>query len=189
MPRYIDGTTQSELDLRYVGMALLCQITLTSGVLYVWSGYGDLAWNGNTYLGMGKLAKVGTVQEDSGVVAQGMSIGLEGVSSDDLSDALADVTQGQPANLYVVLLDANRNIIGTPIASYAGLTDAVSVSQDPDGNCGVSIALENRLTQLQRNREYRWTNAQMQELYPAEQGFIYTANLQNYIALWGDTSF
>lgn len=189
MPRYIDPTTAAELDLSNLSLGLLCAITLTSGTLYLHSGYGNIDYGGNTYLGVGKFAGVGTVQEDTSVISQGMSISLEGITSDDLSDALTDITQGQPATLLVVLLDGNWNVVGTPIAAYAGLTDAVGIQQNPDGTSNISVALENRLTQLQRNREYRWTNAQMQELNPGEQGFIYTANLQNYVALWGDTNF
>jgi hypothetical protein len=47
--------------------------------------------------------------------------------------------------------------------------------------------VENRLTQLQRDRTYRWTQAQQAELYPGDTGFLYTADLADYVALWGNT--
>lgn len=194
MPRYLPSGVAAELDLSALTMGLLCELTLASGPLYLYSGFGNIEYNGNTYLGVGTFGVVGTVQEDTSVIAQGMSIGLEAVppqadQQNALADALQDINQGQPCTLLVVLLSGYQQVVGAPIAAYAGLTDAVSVRHNPDGTCSLTLALENRLTQLQRGREYRWTNAQMQELYPGEQGFIYTANLQNYVALWGDSNF
>jgi hypothetical protein len=58
---------------------VLAQLTLKSGVVYVWSGVGDLVWNGNTYTGVGYLGKVGEITEASAVQAEGTTLTLSGI--------------------------------------------------------------------------------------------------------------
>ncbi len=185
MPRNVDVATLNALASGVVNIGILADIALTTGPIYCWTGYGNLTYNGNTYLGLGNMSDISPSSESSVVIAQGLSLTLTGIGS-DISEALTDITQGQPVTLYMVVLDAAGNIIGSPITTYQGQTDTVQVIDDPNGTCTVVLQVENRLTQLQRNRAYRWTNAQMQELNPAEQGFMYTANLSDYVAEWGN---
>lgn len=186
MSRGINPTTLAALGQKVVPLAVMVDITLSSGVMYLWTGYGSITYSGNTYVGLGNLTSIGNSSEASVVIAQGLTLTLSGIGT-DISEALTDITQGQPVYVYLAVLSGN-SIVGEPFATYVGQTDAVSIIDDPDGTCSVTVEVENRLTQLQRNRAYRWTSAQMQQLNPSEQGFIYTANLSDYVALWGNSS-
>jgi len=185
MPRNINTEALAALQTGNVRLAILISMQISTGTAYVWTGYGDITYNGNTYLGMGTLLNISNIGESNTVVSQGVTLTLDGVSPTNISQALTDVPQGGTVYIYLVFLTAANEVIGAPITTFSGQTDGITITENPDGDCSVSVDVENRLTQLQRDRTYRWTMAQQAELYPGDQGFLYTANLQDYVALWG----
>ena len=185
MSRNINPESLAALQTGNVRLAILISMAISSGTAYVWTGYGNIVYNGNTYLGMGTLLNISNIAESNTVVSQGVTLTLDGVSPDNISQALTDVPQGGAVYIYLVFMTAANAIIGVPITTFSGQTDGITINENPDGDCSVSLDVENRLTQLQRDRTFRWTMAQQAELYPGDQGFLYTANLQDYVALWG----
>ena len=184
MPRSIDPTTSTSLTQPIVPIAIMVDIQIAAGPIYAWSGYGDLIYNGITYLGIGKLGKISLVQETNSVYASGAQITLEGIDSTDLTEALSDITIGQPVSIYFAVLNAAGQIAGTPITIFAGLTDQVSISESID-NCSITIDVESKLAQLQRNREYRYTDQMQRFLHPGDGAFRYVNLLTNYVGSWG----
>lgn len=79
MPRNLDPTLAAGLSNGVIQPAFLAMLTFNSGVEYVWSGVGDLVFNGHTYKGLGQLASVGAITEASAVQADGTSVTLAGI--------------------------------------------------------------------------------------------------------------
>jgi hypothetical protein len=64
---------------------LLVDLNFTTPV-HVWTGVGDLVWNGKTYKGVGTLGSVSTVGESSEIEAQGITLTLSGIPAELLAD-------------------------------------------------------------------------------------------------------
>jgi hypothetical protein len=168
-------------------MGVLVSIATLSGTVFAWTGYGNVVYNGNTYLGLGALTNMSAIAESSSVISQGVTLTLNGVDPTNISEALTDIPQGGDVYILFVVLDDCNNVVGVPIVSFAGQTDGITITEDASGLSSIALDVENRLTQLQRDRTYRWTQAQQCELYPGDTGFLYTADLQDYVAVWGNT--
>jgi len=84
--RNLDATLAGALSAGLIQPAVLVMLTLQSGVEYVWSGIGDLVWNGITFKGVGTLGSIGPIGEGSAVKADGTTVTLSGIglSSVDL---------------------------------------------------------------------------------------------------------
>lgn len=76
MDRGLDPSMAAALGDGVIMPAFLAQLTLNSGTEYVWSGLGDLIWNGQTWKGLGDLAGLAEIAEASTVMAQGTSVSL-----------------------------------------------------------------------------------------------------------------
>jgi hypothetical protein len=187
VPRNINPTVLVALSTGNVRMGILVSIETLSGTAYAWTGYGNVIYNGNTYLGLGALTNISAISESSSVISQGVTLTLDGVNPTNISEALTDIPQGGDVYVLFVVLDGNNNVIGVPIVSFAGQTDGIVIKEAPDGTSSIALDVENRLTQLQRDRTYRWTQAQQAELFPGDTGFLFTADLQDYVCLWGNT--
>jgi len=192
MPRNINPEVLVAIASGNVRMGILVSIVTLSGTVYAFTGYGDVVYGGNTYLGLGALTDISAISESSSVTSQGVALTLNGVDPTNISEALTDIPQGGAVSILFVVLDANNNVVGVPIVSFAGQTDGIVIKESPDGTSpdgtsSITLDVENRLTQLQRDRTYRWTQAQQTELFPGDTGFLYTADLADYVALWGNT--
>lgn len=79
MSRNLDTSLQAALTNSNITLAVLAALTFKSGVMYAWSGVGDLVYNGNTYKGVGMLGSVSAINEGTDVQADGMTVTLSGI--------------------------------------------------------------------------------------------------------------
>src|ERR1700722_8025723 len=141
-------------------------LTLTSGVVYVWTGAGSITWNGQTWLGAGDLLTI-SVQEDGATVeARGIGVTFSGFDPTLLTDCLSDYKLGEPVNVYLGLLSSG-SLVADPICSWSGRTDQPTI--DFDGTkASITIACENRLVDLNRAVDRRWTHDDQQRDNPGD---------------------
>jgi hypothetical protein len=118
MSRNLDPTLASALDNGTIQPAFLAMLTLKSGVEYVWSGVGDMVFNGQTYKGVGDLGSIGPITEGISVQADGTTVTLSGIglSQIDLPVVIPPTIPGYTPPLGSFLAIAAP----TPIVSSAG---------------------------------------------------------------------
>jgi hypothetical protein len=183
--RGIDIATAAAMAAPNVTMALLAEIHFASDIAYVWTGYGTLVAAGHSWLGLGKLASVSTIQEGSTVQADGITLGLEGVDASMISEALGEIQQGLPCIISMAFFNSTtRAIIGSPVVCFSGRVDAPTIEESTE-TCTITIACENRMALLNQQHERRYTDQEQRRDYPNDRGFEYVSLIQNYVATWG----
>ncbi len=163
--------------------AFLASLTFTDGVANLWTGVGDLAWNGVTFRGLGSLAEVSTISEGSDVQSEGIHLTLSGIDSSLMGEALGNVRTGLPATVYFALFDVNNNLIPSPAICYRGLVDQPQISID-GSSMTINLALENSFTNMGRAQFSRYTSAEQHRFYPGDNGFIFVESLANAAFKW-----
>jgi len=188
--RNLDSGTIAAISASTVLPAIFLYGLFSDGAVYVWSGIGNISWNGQTWIGLGMpggecLGAISTISEDSALQAQGTSVTLSGIDSTMLTHALTAVVQGNPVKIWINLFDTNLNVIGTVLA-YQGLMDQPTIDEGGD-KCSITIAIENRLSDLQRAQSRRWTDQEQRSRYPNDDGFKFANTIINWWATWGGT--
>lgn len=188
MSRGLDAGTIAAISSPLVRPAIFLYGRFTDGDVYVWSGAGNFSWNGQTWVGLGTpggecLGAISTISEDSALQAQGMSITLSGIDSTMLTHALTAVQQGAPVKVWINLFDDAMGVIGSVFA-YQGLMDQPTIDEGGD-KCSITIAVENRLSDLQRAQGRRWTDQEQRSRYPTDDGFKFANTIINFYATWG----
>lgn len=181
--REMSSTAASLLQSSYLRLAVFVEMHFLSSVEYVWSGRGPVAWNGQTWQGLGDLGQIGTITEDSTLTAQGLTLSLSGIRPDLLSEALTEVQQGLPCKLYLVFADEGGNPVDS-IMAYAGRMDQPSIEEGTDTGT-VTISIENRLSDLQRAPFRRLTDQDQRLRYPNDDGFKFVNCLLDWNGSWG----
>jgi hypothetical protein len=184
MARDLTASVQAAIDAAEVKPFLLFEGNFSSGTVRMWSGYGDLSWNGFTWVGAGNLAAVSPVNENDEIRANGITVSLSGIPSEMISLVLNEVGQGRLGRLYIGFLDASDAIIADPILSFEGRLD-VPALEDNGETAMITITYESRLIDLQRARESRYTNEEQKRLYPGDVGFEFVPYLQDVVLNWG----
>jgi hypothetical protein len=161
-------------------------ITFATGITHIWSGVGNLLYTGNTYLGVGTMGKVGRISEGVSVTASGTTLSLSGIDPTFYEDTINDINLGAPAVVYMALLNTSTGgIIGAPLPLFSGLVDQPTITEDDD-TITVMIALETRLTNLQRANVRRYTSADQRNFVSLSDSFFdYVEQLNDVAELWG----
>ncbi|TXH19018.1 MAG: hypothetical protein E6R03_01225 [Hyphomicrobiaceae bacterium] len=182
---------------------LLGAAEFDSGTVRMWSGIGNLIWDGETWLGGGSLLGISEISETREIEARGTSITLSGIPSALLSVALAEDYQDRPLKLWLGFLtpeswgdfssefgdDFSRRysggeVIADPVLLFSGRMDVMEISESGE-TAQITIGVENRLIDLRKVRERRFTPEDQKSVYPDDKGFDFVPVIQDAPLLWG----
>lgn len=187
MSRDLTAAMQSAVQADVVRPILIVKIATAGGDVRVWSGYGDLTFNGEIYQGTGTLGGVSNIQESADLQANGITFSLSGVPSDLISTALGQMRQGMNAQMWFGALDVSTGqLIADPYELFTGFTDVPSIDEGAE-TATISITVENRLIDLERPRTRRYTKEDQNLDYPGDLGFDFVPSLQDKEIIWGRT--
>jgi hypothetical protein len=182
--RDLTSAMASAIPEQLIQVALLADMEFDSGTVYAWTGIGDLSYNSQTYQGVGHFGSISPVSESTDLTANGVTLTLSGVPSALLSAVLGSVTHNNEVTLRLALIDSNGALVVDPYILFKGLMDIPSISDTGETSI-IQIQVENRLIDLQRKREIRYTNEAQLALYTGDVGLEYVASLQDKEINWG----
>lgn len=200
---FVDGLQQNVV---YPFFAV--DINFQSGPLYFWTGYGELALEGKTYLGVGNLVNISAVEETTEIEAKGAVVTMTGIPSSFLSLALAEPYQGRECKIYFGLWIKN-NFITTEATDtitaenlfefvtendtrylaeiFSGELDQMNISEEGSTST-IAVTAENIMIKLERPVVLRFTNEDQKSRFPADKGLEFVAGLQDKEVFWGKAS-
>ena len=155
--------------------------------LYLWSGFGDLTFNGKNYLGVGNLLSISAVDESTDLTATGASIVLSGIQSPFLAIARDEDYQGRPITIYLGALDDTGDLIASPTVLFSGFMDVMTISEAGETST-ISVTAENKLIAFDRSYVRRYTAEDQKIDYPNDMGFEFVAKIADQEIIWGRAS-
>ena len=93
--RDIDPSLVTILEGKNIDLALLAQMDFDSGILYMWTGLGDLVWDGKTFIGGGNVIGVSPTEETQDMQAKTLEFTLSGVPEEQIALALLEKTRNR----------------------------------------------------------------------------------------------
>ncbi|OOY31581.1 hypothetical protein [Thioclava sp. F36-6] len=156
------------------------------GTVRLWTGDigTNFIWDGKEWAGAGTLLGFSNIEETNDVVASGISVSLSGVPVDMVAIVIAEAEQNAPGTLWIGFMSEDWHLLADPELVFSGLLDVPTIEDGAD-TCTVTISYESQLIDLQREREWRYTNESQQVLYPGDKGFEYVTSIQNKTVNWG----
>jgi hypothetical protein len=183
MTRVLSEATTAAVQARVVRPALLADLAFGSGNLRLWTGIGDLVWNGVVFTGAGGLVGISEVEEATEVRATTTTLTLSGVSADMVAIALADTWQGRPADLYLALFDEAGALLSDPITVRTARMDQLTWTEG--GTASFALTLEDELADITRVQERRYTDRDQQGEFPGDLINEYVVASQRQVIRWG----
>lgn len=182
--RSLSSAYITALDEQVKRPAIFVELSFGSGFVRAWSGVGPFMLSGDTYTGVGTLGSISVIRESSSLQANGVTLGLSGISSSVLAAVLAEQFQGRAATIRLGLLDESDALIGgsAPVI-WSGRMDTAEITASGE-TCSVAIACESRVVAFRRSRERRWTHEEQLADYPDDTGFRFIAGLQDTQIIW-----
>jgi hypothetical protein len=183
MPRPLSTAMLAWLNGSVLPVALFFEGTFVTGTVYMWTGYGSITWNGNTWLGIGTMGGVTTIDEGSTVEAKGIAVTLSGFDATTLANVLGEFQLGLPMTVYLVGFNDGA-IIDNPLIAFSGRMDKPDISVD--GTQGkIQIACESRLLDMNVAVDRRYTADDQQRDWPGDLGFNSVNSIQEMTIYFG----
>ena len=130
------------------------------------------------------MAGISPIIETGDVKARGMTVTLEGISSELLVEVLGHAKRTLPGTLWLGLLNANGAVIADPFQAFKGRLDKPAI-EDGAETSKIMISYENRLIDLERPRVRRFTSEDQHIDYPDDEGFDFVPSVQEWNGKWG----
>jgi hypothetical protein len=165
--------------------AILVQLGFATGTAYIWSGVGNLTWEGNTYLGIGTLGTISSTEEGSDIMAKGITLSLSGIDPTLLADALQELQLGQPVVVILLLYSGpGGSIISTPFSVWNGRMDQPEILVS-GSSATITLKAESRLLDMNVPGERRLTLEDDNLLTPGDLGMSFVFAIQEANIYWG----
>jgi len=155
-----------------------------TSTIRLWTGMDDLTIGGATYTGAGDLLSISDVEETQELMSSGITLTLSGMDDTVLNYALTENYQNRPITLYLGYLAGSTNETVGTLTLFKGRMISMSVNDNPDGS-SVILDCENRLIDLNRPSNLRYTKDSQEFLFSGDKGFDRVASLQDKEIVWG----
>ena len=186
MSRTLTSAMQAVATSEVVRPIVLVQCDFDSGALNLWNGIGNLTVSSVDYVGAGTLLSISTMKESADLAANGMTVTLSGITEPLISKARDEDYQGRELKVLLGAMDSTNSIIASPVILFSGFMDTMTI-QDSAETATISVSVENRLIEFQRNRIRRYTSEDQKIDYPTDKGLEFVAEISEKEIVWGRT--
>lgn len=150
----------------------------------LWTGIDDITVDGETYTGAGTLLGIGEIEDTMEVKSSNCTFTLSGMDTTVLNLALSEDVQNRKITMLMGYLSGGSNESAGEIVLFSGRMTNLTVNDDPNGMT-IAINAENRLVDLNRPCNLRYTQQSQQIVSNGDTGFKYVAAIQDQQINWG----
>lgn len=180
----IDTAISSRLGADAQQMFFAVKAEFDTDDIRVWTGTDDITVNSETYTGAGTLLGISGVEEDLELKSSGLSISLSGMDSTVLNYALTENYQNRPITIFLGFQMGGSNESAGELTLFKGRMTSLQINDTPDG-ATVTIDCENRLVDLDRPSNLRYTVESQEFLNTGDTGFNRVQSLTDKQIAWG----
>tara|TARA_R110002012_G_scaffold190450_1_gene358018 strand:- start:3367 stop:3996 length:630 start_codon:yes stop_codon:yes gene_type:complete len=180
----IDSAISARLGQDHQELFFAVKAEFDTDDILVWTGNDDLVLNSETYTGAGGLLSISDVEDTLDLKASGMSIALSGMDSDVLNMALTENYQNRDISIFMGFLMGGSNEVAGALKVFAGRMIALEIQDGIDG-ATVGIAAENRLIDLERPSNLRYTAESQKFVDANDVSLNRVQQLQDKQIVWG----
>lgn len=169
----------SETPVRTVAI----ELDFPSGFVRINGSPADIVLGGNTFLGVGGLGAITTIEESAELRSFDLSVQLSGIPRDSIALALAEAYQGRRGSVWEVPLSPTTyQPLADPILFFRGRMDQLDIRIGDTAT--VSVRLQNRLADWDRPKLRRYTDEDQRRVHPGDLGLRFVAATVEKQLLW-----
>ena len=178
-----------------LGVFFSLKAIFDSDTIRLWSGVDNISLPtgsggaNETYLGSGNLVSITKLEESRDLKSDGINVALSYVTPELLSIATTESYQNRKIELRMGFTEGKSNtaLTGTFIIFRGRMTN-MAINDDPIDPT-IEVQCENRLIDLQRPSNFRYTSESQKFLHGSSDTFFrFVKQIQDKEILWGRTS-
>lgn len=183
MSRDISAAVEAALDADRVRALVFVMMDFAGGVLRVNNSATTITWDGQEWLGVGRLGSIDAVSEGIGLEARGLSFRISGVPGSHVALALGEHYQGRDCKVWFAPLDESYTVIADPALVFFGRMDVMDIELGK--TAAITVTAESRLADWDRPRVRRFNHEDQQIDYPGDKFFEFVPQMAEKELRWG----
>ena len=183
----IDSSITSYLEADHQVLFLAVKAEFDTDTIRLWSGDYSLTINGETYLGVGTLLSISNIEDTLELKSSGLSVALAGMDATVLDLALTENYQNRFITVFLGYLSGGTDTTVGTMTLFKGRMQSMVINDNPNGST-ISVDAENRLIDLQRPSNLRYTKESQQFIDSTDTCFNRVQSLQDKEIIWGRSS-
>jgi len=183
----LDSSIVNRLGADEQALFFAVKAELDTDDILVWSGIDDLVIGSDTYTGAGTLLTVSNSEDNLELKSNGLVVALSGMDTTVVNYALTENYQNRPITIFMGYVMGGTNEVAGTLTLFKGRMTSLVINDTPEGST-VTIDAENRLVDLDRPSNLRYTKESQNFLHSGDTGFNRVASLQDKQINWGKTS-
>ncbi len=183
----LDSSIVNRLGADEQAMFLAIKAEFDSGTIRLWTGKDDLTISSESYTGAGQLLSISNVEENIDLKSAGLTVGISGMDATVLNYALTENYQNRLITLFLGYVMGGTNEVAGTLVLFKGRMTTLTINDTPQGST-ITIDAENRLIDLDRPSNFRYTKESQNFLHSGDTGFNRVASLQDKEIVWGKQS-
>ena len=185
----IDASILNRLDDDHTFVFFAVKAEFDTSTIAVHTSGGELTLDGVVYEGAGTLLQFSGVTATSELASSGITVGLSGMNATVLSHALTENYQNRPITIHQGFLDAGGSNVTGKMVIFKGRMQNITFTDDPDGTSTVVVQAENRLVDLKRPSNLRYTKESQETVSSGDTGFNRVQTLVDKKIVWGQKEY
>lgn len=183
MARDIAAAVEAAAEDSNVRPYLLVHLDYESGAVRIASTPFDITFDGDSYLGVGRLGSISAIQEGPEMKSYGISMQLSGIPTSYMTEMRQERFQDRACRIWLGFLDAGHRPIGTPAQLFGGRMDVVSF--EVGETITATLTAESRLVDWERPRTRRYTDQDQQQAFAGDKGLEFVQATTEMELVWG----
>jgi hypothetical protein len=167
-------------------LALLAVIDHPDGVVRYWTGVGTLTYQGNDFVGVGRLGSITPVQYGTNLAIQDVTMTLRGLP-DDVGTWLSAAVQNRIATAQLAALTPDLRVIADPLDLLEIELDYQSLKIADDGTAAISLIGRSGFYTLERAIDEVYSPEDQRRRFPTDTGLDLITALQQQEIIWTPT--
>jgi hypothetical protein len=184
MTRSVTAGFETEILADELRPALFVKGEFDSGDLRLWTGRGDMTFASEVYTGAANVLNIDAVKETQKLQANGITFGLNGVSTSINSIALTEEYQWRPISMWIGVLDSNYALIADPYKIFSGKMDIMEIADNGETS-SIAVNAESNLIDLRDPKERRYTHEDQQNAFAGDLGLEFMPTNADIEITWG----
>ena len=181
----IDTVAAQRLVEDHQTLVFALKLDFDTETILIHSGIGDLSIDSETYTGAGTLLAISDIEDSSDLKSSGVTFSLTGMNTDVLGYALTENYQNRIATLKMAFLSGGTDHVVGTMDIYTGRMTQITINDNAEVGTTITVQTENRLVDLRRPSNFRYTKESQNHLYPNDTSLDEVASIQNMEIFWG----
>tara|TARA_R110001599_G_scaffold137458_1_gene316212 strand:- start:1973 stop:2605 length:633 start_codon:yes stop_codon:yes gene_type:complete len=183
----IDSSIADYLAADHQVLFLAVKAEFDTETIRVWSGDYDLTIDSADYTGVGTLLSISNIEDTLELKSSGLSVALAGMDATVLNLALTENYQNRFLTVFLGYLSGGTDTVVGKMTLFKGRMQSMAINDDPNGST-IIIDAENRLIDLERPSNLRYTKESQKFIDSTDTCFNRVASLQDKEIIWGRAS-